>query len=69
MASNPSVIRIRFLERPTAEQYATGVLACQLALTLVGLGGSATVWPDGTATDEQINEVSDRLLATSPWSD
>jgi hypothetical protein len=66
--SGPS-ISIRFRTRLTSEQYGSAVLACQFALIVLGLSESATVWPDGTATDAQINALSDRWLATSPWSD
>jgi hypothetical protein len=64
-----STLNVTFRERPTDLQYAKAVLACQLALILVGLGELATVWPDGTADDQQINALSDRWLATNPWSD
>ena len=58
MASESPSIGIRFQTRPSPQEYASAVLACQFALTLVGLGDSATVSPDGTATDAQINELS-----------
>lgn len=63
-----SSFRVRFGRRLSADQYASAVLACQLALMMVGLGELGTVWPDGTATDEQINDLSDRWLASSPWA-
>ena len=67
MASETSSIGIRFQTRPSPQKYPSAVLTCQFALTLVGLGHSTTAWPGGTATDVQINELSDRWLATGPW--
>lgn len=64
----PSVIQIRFRQRLAADDYAAAVLACQQALTMAGFADLATVWPDDSATDEQINEVADRWSAASPWS-
>lgn len=64
----PSVIQIRFRQRLAAHDYAAAVLACQQALTMAGFGDLSTVWPDGTASDEQINEVADHWAAASPWS-
>lgn len=68
VSSESCLITIRFLARPDAERYATAVLACHHVLTFVGLGELATVVPDDTATDDQINQVSDRWTATNPWS-
>lgn len=68
MAHARSSIAIRFRTDVPSEQYAKAVLACQLVLSVLGLSESATVWPDGTATDEEINEVSDQWWAASPWS-
>lgn len=59
---------VRFQRRLSPQEYALAVLACQHALALAGFGTTATVRPDGTADDEQINKVFDELLATSPWS-
>jgi hypothetical protein len=51
-----------------AQDYARAVLACQSALTLAGLGELATVWPDDTADDRHINELSDQWAEANPWS-
>jgi hypothetical protein len=64
----PCSLTVTFPRRLTEREYARAVLACQLALMLVELGELATVWPDGTAKDEDINALSDRWLASSPWS-
>jgi hypothetical protein len=64
----PCSLTVTFPRRLTEREYARAVLACQLALMLVELGELATVWPDGTANDQDINALSDRWLATSPWS-
>lgn len=69
MYSHPSTLTVTFRERLTGPRYAQAVLACQFALILVGLSDVATVWPDDTADDQLINAVSDRWLATNPWSD
>lgn len=61
-------IRITFCRPMSPDEYATAVLACQHALTMVGINDAATVWPDGTASDGQINEVLDRWLAGNPWA-
>jgi hypothetical protein len=61
-------IRITFCRPLNPDEYATAVLACQHALTMIGINEAATVWPDGTASDIQINEVSDRWLAGNPWA-
>jgi hypothetical protein len=50
-------------------QYAQAVLACQYVLTLMELGELATVWPDGTADDQYINELSGRWAENNPWLD
>lgn len=68
MCDNLSSLRVSFRRRLPADQYARAVLACQLVLMMVGLSEVATVRPDGTATDEQINDLSDRWLANNPWS-
>lgn len=68
MTIPPSTINIKFCHRLTAHDYATAILACQHALTMAGFGELATVRPDGTASDEQINEVADDWAAASPWS-
>jgi hypothetical protein len=66
--SYPSSLTVTFPRRLTEQEYARAVLACQFALTLVELGELATVWPDGTAKDQEINALSDRWLASSPLS-
>jgi hypothetical protein len=63
-----STINIRFRQRMAARDYATAVLACQHALTIAGFGELATLRPDDTASDEQINEVADNWAAASPWA-
>jgi hypothetical protein len=66
--SHPCSLTVTFLERLTAQDYAQAVLACQFALTLVGLDDRATVWPDGTTDDQQISELCDQWAETNPWS-
>lgn len=68
MSRQSCSLTIKFRQNLTPQEYARAVLACQLALTLTGMGELATVWPDGTASDQEINEMSDRWLATNPWS-
>lgn len=68
MCSNSPSLRVTFHRELAAEEYAAAVLACQLGLMMVGLSDLSTVWSDGTATDEQINALSDRWQAGSPWS-
>jgi hypothetical protein len=63
-----SAITIRFPQRLNAHDYATAVLACQHALTMAGFGELASVRPDGSASDAQINKVADDWAAASPWS-
>jgi hypothetical protein len=60
-------LRVTFRRSLTPDEYAEAVLTCQLALTMIGMNDVATVWPDGTATNQQINDVSDRWLAGNPW--
>lgn len=67
VARQPS-LRVSFRRPLPPDEYAAAVLACQLAMTMIGLHDVATVWPDGTATDDQINDLSDRWLAGNPWS-
>lgn len=68
MSSQSCLITIRFRTRPDTERYASAVLACQHVMTFMGLGELATVWPDDTATDDQLNDLSDRWTETNPWS-
>lgn len=58
MTSQSRGISVRFHQRPTAQDYALAVLACREALTAAGFGDLAILWSDGTASDEQINELA-----------
>jgi hypothetical protein len=61
-------IRITLHPRPEPERYATAVLACQQLMAMLGMSGSATVWPDGTVTDAYLNSLRDRWDRHDPWA-
>jgi hypothetical protein len=60
-------LRIPFHRSLIPDEYAVAVLACQLAMTMIGMNDVATVRPDGTATDDQINDMADSWMAGNPW--
>lgn len=68
MTSESSLLVIRFGVRLAPQRYAETVLACQDVLGFLGLGDVATVWPDETASCADIDALSERWTAWSPWS-
>jgi hypothetical protein len=50
------------------QRYATAVLACQHLMAMLGMDSHATVWPDGTVSDDELNTLRDRWDRHDPWA-
>jgi hypothetical protein len=61
-------IRITLHPSLGSTRYATAVLACQHLMAMLGIDRYATVWPDGTVSDEELNSLRDRWDHHDPWA-
>jgi hypothetical protein len=62
-----SVIRVEFTERLTAKEYTAMVFGCWAVLVAGGHAEAAVVVPDGSATDQQLEDVLETLIGCSNW--
>lgn len=67
MADGGSVIRIEFIEQLDPAVYAALVHGCWGVLVAAGCATIATIHPDGSATDEQLDDALEYLIEHSPW--
>lgn len=62
-----SLITIEFDHRLDPDAYAAVIFACWAALVAAGYSQHAVVRPDGSATDQQLEDVLEDLIASSRW--
>jgi hypothetical protein len=69
--SNPEksgrLITIEFDRRLNPHAYAAVVFACWAALVAGGYSQHAVIRPDASATDQQLADVLEDLIASSRW--
>jgi hypothetical protein len=65
--TNRSVIRVEFTSRLDPATYAAVVYGCWAVLVAGGHATYATIHPDDSATDQQLDDVLEHLIAESPW--
>jgi hypothetical protein len=65
--TTPSVIQIAFRTRLDPATYAALVHGCWAVLVASGHASDATIHPDGSATDQQLNDALEHLIEESPW--